>query len=134
MVATRMRNILVGLSVLCASHAVYADQCQALDADMAGAAIKLLKDVPVLGYCEPCNDPAPNNVPSVKAASVKRHASIVKGMEEIAVDGKDVDLAYTYVQTGKYTWTNVGLMVGCGAKGVTAFLSLGKPAKPPVRP
>jgi hypothetical protein len=122
-----MKKLLVGVILACAPSAALADQCMALDADTAAAAAKLLKDASVVAYCEPCRDKAPAPAKDKPAIAIVDDP-LMKGAKSVRVAGKDVDLAYTYVKTGKTTYTNVGLMVGCPAKNVTPFLTIG--AKP----
>jgi hypothetical protein len=120
-----MRTILLGLSLLAVARVAHADQCQVLDADQATAAVKLLTNATILAYCEPCGDAPPATVPGPKAHSVQTHLGSSKHELTVAVDGKEIDLAYTYIQTGKSTITNVARMVGCPATGVTGFVTIG---------
>jgi len=123
-----MRAIL--LAVLLVPSFARADQCTIVDADAAHAAVELARDRATVSYCEPCGDKKPT------ATAVRtRSARVISSQTDarVAIDGKEVDLAYTFVQTGKTTWTNLALMVGCGAQGVSAFLTL-KPAPPPPPP
>jgi len=119
-----MRTILVGLSLLVATRAAHADQCQVLDADQATAAEKLLTNATIVAYCEPCGD-APPAAPAAQVHKIAAHLGASKRELSIAVDGKDIDLAYTFVQTGKSTFTNVALMVGCPVTGVSGFVTIG---------
>jgi hypothetical protein len=121
-----MKLLAVSLALCAFAPFARADQCQIVDADTAAAAVKLVTDKPTLDYCEPCNDKPPTTAPKKigrVAVSAKYDESVV------TIDGKEVDLAYLFVQTGKTTWTNVGLMVGCGAKKVSGFLTIGAAAK-----
>ena len=68
----------------------------------------------VAQFCETCGDKAPAAAIKVSSIStVKDHGSL-----SLAINGKAVDLAYTYVQTGAMTWSNVGVLVGCGADAI----------------
>lgn len=87
--------------------------------EQAQAAAKLLTDVAVQLYCQPCGDAKPNLPSTVVAHKVRAHDG------RVDLEGKDVDLAYVYAKTGPATFTNVGLMVGCGAKDVAPFLDFG---------
>jgi len=130
-----MRTILVGLSLLVATRAAHADQCQVLDADQTTAAEKLLTNATILAYCEPCGDAPPAVAPAAQVHKIAAHLGASKHELSIAVDGKDIDLAYTFVQTGKSTFTNVALMVGCPVTGVSGFVAIGgKPAAVPTDP
>lgn len=127
-----MRTILVALSLLAAARTARADQCQVLDADQTTAAVALLTNATILAYCEPCGDAPPAVAPAAQVHKVTAHLGASKNELSISVDGKDVDLAYTFVKTGKRTFTNVALMVGCPATGVSGFVAVGgKPAALP---
>jgi hypothetical protein len=112
-----------------------ADQCQLVDATVAGAARKLLpRGAVVIEYCEPCKGGSPGAPTAIATVDT----AISHGKAAVRLDGKEIDLAYTYVKTGPATYTNVGLMVGCGADGVRGFLDAGPgtgagpdPARPP---
>ena len=126
-----IRTIVLGLSLLAGSSVARADQCQSVETDQGVAAEKLLKDATVLSYCEPCGDARPTKAPTGPVRSVKVHLGASKNLLTLAVDGKDVDLAYTFIQTGKATFTNVAMMVGCQATGVSGFVTIGGAAPAP---
>ena len=122
------------MALVCAPSIARADQCTVVDPDAADATVRLVTAGRVVDFCEPCGDPLPAPSSAVVASVVVRTEA--NGRKRVEIDGRDVDLAYVFVQTGKTTWTNVGLMVGCGAQKVSGFLML-KPvvvAKPPPPP
>ncbi len=114
-------------SIVASTGVARADQCEAVDADTATWAQKVVtRGAMVAQFCETCGDKLPAEATKVTAIATKKdHGSV-----SIAINGKVVDLAYTYVQTGKTTWSNVGMLVGCGATGVTAIMEKAAPAKP----
>ncbi len=123
-----MRAIL--LAIVLVPSLARADQCAIVDADTAEAAVGLVRDRATVSYCEPCGDKKPN-----ASTARTRSARVVSSGHDarVAIDGTEVDLAYTFVKTGKSTWTNLALMVGCEAEGVSAFVTL-KPVAPPPPP
>lgn len=108
--------------VLVASATARADQCQIVDADVADYALKALpKGASFVEQCEPCGEAAPSKPRVVNTVRVDKKAG------SIMLNGKVADLAYVFVQTGKWTYTNVALMTGCPTTGVAASVSV-KPA------
>lgn len=112
-------RILVGLLVVAsAAVAAHADPCTDLDADQATWAKKLLGPGATFApFCESCGDTAPGAAQKVASVTATKE----RGAQHLHVNGKVVDLATTYVQTGKATWANVGALVGCPAPGGTAI-------------
>jgi hypothetical protein len=105
-------------SLVLATRAARADQCELVDADQAAWAQKLVvRGATVAAFCESCGDTQPGEPFKVNAiTATKDHGGM-----HVHVNGKTVDLAYTYLQTGKTTWANVGSLVGCPVQGVTAI-------------
>src|SRR5438477_2550238 len=119
-----MRIALIVLTVCSLATQSRADQCQIVDADVASWAQKLLvKGASVISYCEPCGDKKPAASTTVSKLDVRDSA----GGKEISINGSDVDLAYTFVQTGKSTYSNVAMLVGCPVVKVSSFIA--PPAK-----
>ncbi len=132
-----MRTWLWGLVLALAPARAYADQCVVVDEETAAAAAKLLDGATVMAYCERCGDTAPSKPRAKPAVTIATDPDIKAGGKRVRLDGKDADLAYTYVKTGNTTYTNVGLMVGCGAVDVKAFITPDTRAPkppPPARP
>ena len=125
-----MTKLVLVASLLAASTA-HADQCQTVTPAQAADAVKLLTGALITLNCPPCNDPPIAVVPTVKPGKIAQHpSSAVKGMSTVALDGKDVDLAYTWILTGKATFTNVAQAVGCETKDVPGFMTIGQRAAP----
>ncbi len=115
--------MLLALAFACTPALARADPCMVVDADTAAAAAKLLKDATVVTYCAPCSNATPS--------APKARPTVERAAHAVKLDGTEIDLAYTYVQTGKSTFTNVGLMVGCGATRVPGFIDPAKLARKP---
>jgi hypothetical protein len=116
------RSLLTVATLALLSTAIgHADQCQILDdATVPWATRALRKGDMVIRYCAPCGDKAPGTPFKIDRVEAKG--------KEILVNGKAVDLAYIYVQTGPTNYANVGLLVGCDAAGVEPFLDTAKKA------
>ena len=92
-----MKSWMIALSFTLAASSARADQCAWIDDAAAQKAQAILAKQPMtIEFCEPCGDKAPG-VP-VKAKSVSI-GSPQDGYKEIELNGKAVDLAYTYVKT-----------------------------------
>lgn len=112
---------LIPISLAVLGGTAHADQCQSLDEAQARKALSIVANAPrVIDFCEPCGDRAPG-VPKVA-----RHLEVRKdgGYHELAIDGRAVDLAYTYVQTSQRQYANLAALAGCEAHGVSPTLSI----------
>jgi hypothetical protein len=97
-----------------------ADQCQLVDDEVATRALAALKGNPkVIQFCEPCGDKAPGEPVVANRVAKQRDVS---GDYEVTIDRREVDLAYTYVQTGLERYENVAALAGCPASGVSPSL------------
>ena len=111
--------------VLAGSGVARADQCQLVDSGTAVRALQLLHDHPnVLAYCEPCGDRAPGTPARADYVATDRDRS---GAYQVVIDRREVDLAYTFVQTGPDQFENLAHLAGCPASGVSATLAIHAP-------
>jgi hypothetical protein len=111
--------------VLAGSGVARADQCQLVDSGTAVRALQLLHDHPnVLAYCEPCGDHAPGVPTRANHVATDRDRS---GAYQVVIDRREVDLAYTFVQTGPERFENLAHLTGCPASGVSATLAVHAP-------
>jgi hypothetical protein len=118
-----MRSFIVaGLLVAAIGTSAHADQCQVVNKDQSTWAQKHIKaSGKIISWCEGCADKtksAPTVATNVKTTPFKGGSA---GDVEISVNGKAIDLAYTYVQTGADTWANLAALVGCPATGAKPF-------------
>jgi hypothetical protein len=117
-----MRSLLAWLLLLPTSLAA-ADQCQVISPEVARWAQKIVvQGASFVMRCEPCDDSAPTPPMQVRRVVAKPWSGD-KTQMTLSINGKEVDLAYTYVQTGAGTYTNVALLTGCPATGVSPFWS-----------
>jgi hypothetical protein len=107
------------------SAAAMADQCLVLTPWQKQRAADLInrQDINnrfVLSLCEPCGQRWGSLVQVHHLGYV---ASPVRGYLHLTVNGREADMAYTYVYNyvGRY-WFNVGMEIGCPVRGVTRYL------------
>lgn len=91
-----------------------ADQCSWVYRDQAQRAVELLKKTGhVFGYCQPCGDSKETlaliETADVSMKTVQYGKVPSENMYQIIINGKGVDLAYLYDNTG----FNLGLQVRC---------------------
>jgi hypothetical protein len=121
------------------SGVAWSDQCEVVNTDLAKWAQKVVTvGSSFIRWCEPCNE-APSPPFAVKKIEARRWTGD-KSSWTVWINGASIDLAYLFVQTGPATYANVGLLVGCGATGVSSFIgpdgsSAGpRPQQPPPPP
>jgi len=119
-----MKFWMLGLAITSslASGTARADQCAWIDATAAKRAEAILANKPqVIAYCEPCGDNAPGIPESAERVEV---TSPQAGYKAIQINGRDVDLAYTFVQTSMTHYHNLAKLAGCEADGVSSSLAI----------
>ena len=98
-----------------------ADQCAVLDDATAARAVEALRRYPdIESLCEPCGDVAP----APPALATRAEAQRTSGGVEVLVDGRPVDLAYTYVKTSSHRYENLAALVACPTTGVSPSLAI----------
>lgn len=113
---------LIFASLLFASASARADQCAFLTRDQADMAINgiVASSRVALDYCEPCGERAPGR--PYRVTDVRIREAGYQNYWEILVNHVPVDLAYFYLKTGRFSWTNVATLLGCEAQGVSTTL------------
>jgi len=121
-----MKSVLVALAVIASGAGVaHADQCQLVDSGTALRAFQLLGDHPyTLAFCEPCGDREPGRVDRVTGVATERDRS---GAYQIVLNGHEIDLAYTFVQTGPDEFENLAKLASCPTSGVSGKLAVHNP-------
>lgn len=111
----------VATSLVLASTA-RADQCAWNEEAHATKAKTILAEHPkVIEYCEPCGDKAPGEPYVASSVTIGSPAA---GYKEVSINGKPIDLAYTYVQVSSTRYKNLAKLAGCPATGVSASLKI----------
>ena len=112
----------VALAAAAWPAAARADQCQLVDDAVATKALAKLANHPkVIQFCEPCGDKAPGE-PAIATKVAKERDT--DGAYQVVIDRREVDLAYTYVQTGIERYENVAALAGCPTSGVSPSLKV----------
>jgi hypothetical protein len=89
-----------------------ADQCAINDQAIADKAVELLKlRAQMLEFCEPCGEKVPTGPYAI--------TNVATADGKVTIEGKIVDLAYTYILVGKHTYQNLGILAGCKAERVS---------------
>ncbi len=115
-----------------APGAAHADQCAYIKKAHATTAAGFVKPGMVLReYCEPCGErtPAESKPVTVTEVAVTR-VGTPEEFWELTVNGRGLDLAYTYVPfEGRYV--NLASLAKCPAEGVSTYLDVPVPVVPP---
>ena len=115
------RGLLVA-SIFLISASARADQCSYLTRDQADRAINgiVASSRVALDFCEPCGDSAPGK--PYRITEVRIREAGYQNYWEILVNKVPVDLAYLYIKTGRFSWSNVATLLGCETQGVSTTL------------
>ena len=113
-----MKTMMIALVALTSASA-FADQCALVSGTIAKRADLLLQNnAEIATLCEPCGE-----TKDMAKVAVVRKANKVSGnyqnYQEVVVNGKGVDLAYTFVKVAPNKYVNVAKAVGCPANGVS---------------
>lgn len=115
-------KLIVAALFFSVSAAALADQCQALSATMANRAALLIQPGTEIAHlCQPCGEVIRNAQVSV-ARSV-RAAPSFSTYSEVSINGKAMDMAYTYVKVAPNKFVNVAKVIGCPARDVSPMIS-----------
>jgi hypothetical protein len=117
-----MKKIILAFT-LTLSASAFADQCSYMSGVMAKRAALLLQSgSEIASLCQPCGDIiAQAKVSVVRSAKVS--SANYESYQTISINGKAVDLAYTYVKVAPNKYVNVAKVIGCKADGVSESIS-----------
>ncbi len=100
---------------------LFADQFAYIEPDLAKRAAKLLEhEAEIYIFCEPCSESHGQieKVYSIETADVN-----FEGYHEVRINGKGIDLAYTFIKRdGK--WKNAAFLLGLIPSGVSREVSV----------
>jgi hypothetical protein len=117
-----MKSWAIALALVVSSRVAHADPCQAVSDEVASdAATEINEHREIVRFCEPCGDKAPG-VPEKHVVATTRREE--RGWSEVVVNGKPIDLAYTFVRTNDRTYDNLAALVSCDAPGVSRTLRI----------
>lgn len=107
---------------------VWADQCELISPEQAGQALDFLKPGgTIVEFCEPCGDKDFYAKPQQVITNIQ--AVLEQEYWAVKVNGKGVDLAYTFVRNAEGSFLNVSKLANCPSDDV----SVGFPASGAVK-
>lgn len=117
-----MKKMII-LALALSSTAAFADQCELMSSTMAKRASLLLQNgTEIATLCEPCGE----RVSSAKI-SVIRSVKVVNGidanLQQLLINGKSEDLAYTFIKVAPNRFVNIAKAIGCKANGISEVIS-----------
>lgn len=105
-----MKKLIILASLI--SGVAFADQCAYVTHDEAARAALLLQKGSVVGYnCAPCGEVGVQKLEVV--SSIQVVSANFQDFSEVRVNGKGIDLAYTYIQTAPNKLVNLAKAVAC---------------------
>ena len=105
-----------------AASVAYADQCAWITQAQAERAKTIIENHPkVIEYCEPCNEKRPGKPYFAWTVEVEQQEG---NYYQVLINGREVDLAYTFVAVSPTKYENLARKVGCPAVGVSASLDV----------
>lgn len=118
------KTILLALTLL--SFNALADQCQYVTAESAQTAVKLIslskKNAGgVLDLCQNCGDRSPKEI-RVNQIDIG-NTEVTEVPAEVSINGRGIDLAYTYVNVGNGIWINLGKLSNCANTGTSQYIT-----------
>ena len=116
---------MTALFLLSLTFNAWADQCQYVTTESAQTAVKLIslskKNIDgVLDFCQNCGDRIPKEIKVNQIDIVATDVDDVPA--EVAINGRGIDLAYTYVNISEGTWVNLGKLSNCANDGASQFI------------
>jgi hypothetical protein len=127
-------KIFVGLSVIIPAIPANADQCMMIPKQQAIAAMSRLEPgQTIYSLCELCGERKPQPI-TIKTIELINDPS--SKLWEIKVNGREIDLAYTYVRSQDFntrnprdaietnSQINLSIIAKCPAKGFTPIISI----------
>lgn len=118
--------VALGISLALVESAVYADQCAYTSKQQAIEAVsRLEKGQTIYQFCELCADTVPK---ALKINSVSAGTVGYESYWGVKVNDRNIDLAYTYVDTtnNKDRKVNLATLARCPVSDVSRFIFLSK--------
>lgn len=110
------------LAIAMFAGSVFADQCAWISKEEAVRASLLIQNGAEVSFlCQPCGEKlADAKVSVVRKAEAKQ---VDREYFEVSINGKPIDLAYTYIKVAPNKFVNVAKVVGCEATDVSPSIS-----------
>lgn len=114
-------SIALGLCSALFSAAAHADQCAYISQQQAAKALDHIKPgSTVINFCEPCGDKNFFTHTEQKVTELKAAPAGYQDFWEISVNGKGIDLAYTFVKMPKDgSFLNLSKLADCPSQSVS---------------
>ncbi len=120
--------ILVALSSGILMHAAWADQCALISAEQAGNALDFLKPGgTMVEFCEPCGDKDFYSKPEQLITDIQARQE--QEYWSVKANGKELDLAYTFVRNAEGSYLNVSKLANCPSDDVSVGFLASSPVK-----
>ena len=74
----------------------------------------------ILNLCQLCGTNSPEEMGASQVEVVTSEGP--ETLYSVAVDGLEIDLAYTYVNINENTWVNLGVLSSCEATSVSLYI------------
>lgn len=123
MKSKKIHKHLLAAVLLTTSAVAQADQCQLIPVEQAAKALNHLKpDSKFVKFCEPCGDTDfyQKTVQTVNSLHVNKDEVLGKTYWEISLNGKGIDLAYTFLRTTDGSYLNMSKLADCPSQSVSA--------------
>ena len=104
------------------SFSAFADQCAYISKTMADRGALLIAGAEIAEVCEPCGEVA-SITSTTKVTSIAVKNTGYQNYKEVVVNGKGLDLAYTFVKVAPKRFVNVAKVIGCKADGVSSSIN-----------
>ena len=103
---------------------VSADQAAYITEKQAKKAVKLLmKKKQIIHFCEPCGD---TEIRTEDIETIEAVKTDTENYWEVKVNGKGIDLAYTYYKRKKNKWKNVAMKLKIDVSDVSEYIPADK--------
>ena len=114
----KSKKLALALFVCLISTAAVADQCQLISPEQAGKALDFLKPGgTIVEFCEPCGDKNFYSKPQQIINNIQ--AVLEQEYWAVKVNGKGIDLAYTFVRNAEGSFLNASKLADCPSDDVS---------------
>ncbi|MBK8455504.1 MAG: hypothetical protein WAQ53_01185 [Thiofilum sp.] len=115
-------RFLLALGLAIATFNVQADQCQLIEPDQMARALDHIKpNSTYIEFCEPCGDKDffRRKAQTVRALAVSTQKVGNETYWALKLNGKEVDLAYTFVRKADGSFINLSKLADCPSSDVS---------------
>ncbi|WP_020395233.1 hypothetical protein [Thiolinea disciformis] len=101
---------------------VWADQCELISAEQTSEMLEFMKpNIEYVNFCEPCGDKDfyQQKVERLRSLQINTEKVGGKTYWAVKVNGKNIDLAYTFIRSEDGGFVNLANLANCPATGVS---------------